>query len=204
MTARNDNGPDTEVSAPDLSVYSTLADRPVIVDDDGPPATQRRLTVLVVVAAVVVLAAIAAAIIVVARAGDETVVTKPGAGAQADQQSGTGTGVPEALSISVDAPAAVVAGQTARFVVHYRDGEGIFSGGSEDWGDIGASSISQGTCESSTPGPGALDAAYVVRHRWSEVGTYPVTIGVTTYTCQSGQPVPETKTATLQVSVDPR
>jgi hypothetical protein len=207
MTARNDDGLDTEVATPDLSVYSSLADRPVVIDDDVPPPTQSRLTVLVVLAAVLVLAAIVAAIVVVARGGDDSpadTVTKADGGAKADQQSGTGTGVPAALSISVDAPAAVVAGQTARFVVHYRDGEGIFSGGSEDWGDIGTSSISEAKCESSTPAADALDATYVVRHKWSEVGTYPVAIGVTTYTCQAGQAVPETKTTTLQVSVGPR
>jgi hypothetical protein len=112
--------------------------------------------------------------------------------------------VPPVLAVHVRAPAKVVAGRPARFVVSYTDGEGIFSGGVEDWGDTGVGSVSLAACDASPPVAAALHASYVATHTWSKAASYPVSFAVTTYTCHNGHPSEETRSARLTVVVAAR
>jgi hypothetical protein len=108
---------------------------------------------------------------------------------------------PAGLAVSVRAPARVVAGRSARFVVTYSDGEGIFSGGIEDWGDAGVGSVGLSACDASLPAAGRLHTSYVATHTWSDPASYPVSFAVTTYTCRNGRPMQETHDARLTVVV---
>jgi hypothetical protein len=192
---------DIEVSNPEVPAGIEPAvfapdDRPVIALASPPPSRQRR-PALVVAAVLLPIAAIVVGVAVFLGGGDDVVAKPAGPGPKAPAVPA----VPFALSITVDAPATVVAGEDARFVVQYADGLGIFSGGSEDWGDVGASSTRRAVCGTPAAAATALDDSYVVQHAWDAAGTYPVIISVTTYTCQGGEAVEETATTTLQVTV---
>lgn len=109
------------------------------------------------------------------------------------------------LTVAVDVPASVVVGTPATFVVRYDDGAGIFSGGTEDWGDdIGASSLKQGRCDPAASSADPATGSYRVAHTWSEPGRYPVAVGVATYTCVDGSAVTEQATTTVTVEVAAR
>lgn len=112
--------------------------------------------------------------------------------------------VPAGLRVSVRAPATVVAGRPARFVVSYSDGAGIFSGATEDWGDTGVGSVSLAACTASAPAAVALQASYVAAHTWAKADSYPVSFTVTTYTCHDGRAKEETRTARVTVVVAAR
>ncbi|MGZ4589197.1 MAG: hypothetical protein ACXV2I_00195 [Actinomycetes bacterium] len=203
MTMRDNGAHDIEVSGPDIQVSPsdvrlvTSEDRPVIIQDAAPARRRSRRTVLLVAGVVVLVAAIVVGVGLYAGGRDQVVAEPGGQGPQAPA-------VPAPLSVTVDAPATVVAGQDARFVVHYADGEGIFSGAREDWGDIGAASGRGSPCDGTAPAPKALASSYVATHAWPAAGTYPVSIAVTTYTCQAGEAVEETATTTMQVRVSAR
>ncbi|MDQ1621475.1 MAG: hypothetical protein QOE19_4044 [Actinomycetota bacterium] len=201
-------GRDIDVSARGSDMVETLDDRPVVLPDDRPVVVRDDLPVVVpdprrprlrrpvlVIGAAAILVAATAAGVAAFLGGQDTVV------AEATDQGPPAAVVPAALAVTVDAPAQVVAGEQARFVVHYTDGEGIFSGRTEDWGDAGVGSGSVQACGAAAPAAGLLDDTYVVRHGWEKAGTYPVRFEVTTYTCTAGQPVMETRSTKLQVSV---
>ena len=132
------------------------------------------------------------------RGGDATVATTAPPAAKPAAPA-----VPAPLIVQVDVPAQVVAGRPATLVVHYADGAGIFSGSTEDWGDqVGTSSVSEGACPATAAAPApALSSGYAPRHTWAKPGTYPVTVGVSTYTCVSGAAVQEQASTTVQVVV---
>jgi hypothetical protein len=172
-------------------------ERPVIIFDD-PPARSKRLSWLVGLG-VALLALIAAGSWLV-FGGDDDVVVRPAAEAPVRAPAA----VPSALAISVQAPEKVTAGRPARFVVSYTDGQGIFSGSIEDWGDVGVGSAHRAACTTATPAAGPLQASFVATHRWARAGSYPVSISVTTYTCSNGQAAEETQKAQLTVVVAAR
>jgi hypothetical protein len=181
---------DQRDARPDASADSF--ERPVIVFDD-PPARSRFPAWLV---------AIGAAVLTLVGAGswlalgaDDDVVVRPAADAPG------AAAVPSALAISVQPPTKVTAGQPARFVVSYTDGQGIFSGSIEDWGDVGVGSAHRAACGPTTAAAGALHASYAATHSWAKAGSYPVSIAVTTYTCRNGQAAEETQKAHLTVIV---
>lgn len=113
-------------------------------------------------------------------------------------------GVPAGLVVHVRGPASVVAGSPARFVVSYTDGEGIFSGGDEDWGDTGVGSVSLAACPASPPAAASLHASYAATHTWTKAASYPVSFAVTTYTCRGGRAMEETRHVGLTVVVSAR
>ncbi len=94
------------------------------------------------------------------------------------------------------------AGQAAELTVRYADGDGIFSGSTEDWGDgVGTSSLAQGRCAASGTPAVPASGSYLAEHTWSEPGSYTVTVGVSSYTCVDGAPVEEQATTTVRVEV---
>lgn len=197
METRNGHGVRVEHAA-DIVVTHTPADRPADIPDPDPdePAPPRRR--LAVVLAVVLAVAVVVTLLLTMLADDEDVVTRPEPGTAA-LPSG-----PEPLTMRVGAPAEVVAGQTARLVVRWSDGSGIFSGGSEAWGDgVATSSIKQGRCAPTAGAPEPAAGTYRATHTWSEPGTYTVEVGVTTYSCEGGTVTEEQATDTVTVEVVP-
>lgn len=207
MTTRE--GDDLDLVTSDISLAASRVpahDRPVIIHDDPPaepaePAEPGGRRLLLVIGGALVLVAV---VVAAAVAGRQAARDTPQLVVASAGGPGAATGVvPLALTLRVDGPATVAAGQPAHFVVHYADGEGFFSGGSEDWGGVGASSIKESACGSAPPA-GKLSDSYEVTHSWAKPGHYPVRIGVTTYTCAGGVARPETATRGLQVTVTAR
>jgi hypothetical protein len=105
--------------------------------------------------------------------------------------------------MTVELPDTVVAGQAADIVVRWSDGEGVFSGTSEDWGDgVGTSSLAQDQCTGVATDRKSADS-YLVTHTWAEPGSYQVALGVTTYLCTDGTAVQEDVSKTVTVQVQP-
>jgi len=116
---------------------------------------------------------------------------------------GAGPSPAAPLRVAVTAPQRVVAGEPADFAITWSDGEGIFSGTSEDWGDgVGASSLAQQACDLAPPA-GPAGGEVTVRHTFTVPGPYTVVLGVSTYTCSGAEAVTETATQTVQVDVLP-
>ncbi len=112
---------------------------------------------------------------------------------------------PAPLALTVDVPAAVRAGTAARLMVRYEDGDGIFSGSTEDWGDgVGTSSLAQGRCAATGSTAAPASGSYQAKHTWSEPGSYTLTVAVSSYTCVDGAPVEEQATTTVRVEVAAR
>jgi hypothetical protein len=112
---------------------------------------------------------------------------------------------PAPLTLAVDVPAVVQAGTAVQLTVSYEDGDGIFSGSTEDWGDgVGTSSLAQGRCAAAGTAAAPASGSYVATHTWSEPGSYTVTVGVSSYTCVDGAPVEEQATTTVRVEVAAR
>jgi hypothetical protein len=191
------SGPRVDDAPVVVAPSTTPPDRPVVL---GPtpesPGRSRRRLVLALVAVVVVLVAALAGWLLLRDDGGTASTRTPAA-------SAGGPAAPAPLRIQVDAPAQVVAGSPATFVVHYTDGAGTFAGSTEDWGDaIGASSVSLGQCTAATPAsPAAAAGTFNADHTWSTPGTYQVTLSAASYTCVDGSAVPEQVTRTLQVVV---
>lgn len=189
------SGPRVDDAPVVVAPSTTPPDLPVVLGTtpDPPSGSRRRLVVALVAVLVVVVAAVAGWLLLRDDGGTASTRT-PGANA----------GGPSALAplrIQVDAPAQVVAGAPATFVVHYTDGAGTFAGSTEDWGDaIGASSVSLGQCTAATPAS-AADGTFNAAHTWNTPGTYQVTLSAASYTCVDGGAVPEQVTKTLQVVV---
>lgn len=119
------------------------------------------------------------------------------------QSAGAGSVAPAPLTVTVTAPPQVVAGERAEFTLRWSDGEGFFSGTSEDWGDgVGASSLAQEACDLA-PAAGPAGGEVTVRHTFTAPGPYALVLGVSTYTCSGPEPVTETATETVQVDVLP-
>ena len=190
------SGPRVDDAPVVVAPSTTPPDLPVVLGTtpDPPSGSRRRLVVALVAVLVVVVAAVAGWLLL--RDDGGTASTRTPAANNAG-----GPVVPARLRIQVDAPAQVVAGAPATFVVHYTDGAGTFAGSTEDWGDaIGASSVSLGQCTAATPAS-AVDGTFTADHTWSTPGTYQVTLSAASYTCVDGSAVPEQVTKTLQVVV---
>jgi hypothetical protein len=104
---------------------------------------------------------------------------------------------PLEVTVGTDRPTVRV-GEQVRFTVSWTDGDGIFAGTTEDFGEgVGAGSTKIGACESAstmTPSEGR----YELSHTWTVPGTYHVRIGVSTSSCVGG---PETAEKDLAVLV---
>ena len=187
-------GQDLEVRrTPDVVVTTTP---PADVPGDGPRPAQPRRRLVVALAALLalVLAAVLVSVLVLGG-GDEPV--------RATQPPAAGPVAPAALGMTVEVPDTVVAGQPAEVVIRWTDGEGVFSGTSEDWGDgVGTSSLAQDQCTGVATDRAAADT-YRVAHTWSEPGSYQVALGVTTYVCTGGSAVQEDVSKTVTVQVQP-
>jgi hypothetical protein len=108
------------------------------------------------------------------------------------------------LTLQVEPPAAVRAGQPVELDVQYADGKGVFSGSTEDWGDgVGTSSLAQGRCPATDTPADPTSGSYQATHTWAEPGSYRVSIGVSSYTCVNGAPVEEQASTTVTVVVGP-
>jgi hypothetical protein len=185
-------GQDVEVRrGPDIVVTTTAADP---APDGPPPAPPRRRLLVALVAVLTLAALVSVALVLVLGGEDEPVETAAPA---------AGPASPAELGMTVELPETVVAGQTAEIVVRWTDGEGVFSGTSEDWGDgVGTSSLAQDQCTGAATTTKSADS-YTVKHAWSEPGTYQVVLGVTTYVCTDGSPVQEDVSKTVSVQVQP-
>ena len=184
-------GQDVEVRrGPDIVVTTTTAADPA---PDGPPPAPPRRRLLVALVAVLTLATLVSVALVLVLGGDDKPVETTAPAAVPDS--------PAELGMTVELPETVVAGQTAQIVVRWTDGEGVFSGTSEDWGDgVGTSSLAQDQCTGAATTTKSADS-YTVKHAWSEPGTYQVVLGVTTYVCTDGSPVQEDVSKTVSVQV---
>ena len=129
--------------------------------------------------------------------GQEATVTTAGPG-------GSGAPAPArtpGLTMDVNAPTEVLAGQPAAFTLSWSDDQGTFSGTVEEWGDgVGAGSMTQEKCGPGV-GSGPAQGDLVVRHTWAQPGTYTVRLGVVTSTCSRGSAATEEVTDTLTVEV---
>jgi hypothetical protein len=153
----------------------------------------RRPTALVAVA--VLLGIVLAAALAVWWGGDGAVTTQP-------EPVPAGGQPPAGLGLTVDGPAEARVGEEVAFTVHWADDGGIFSGGSEDWGDgVATSSLQQGRCAPAGPPPSAAAGSYTATHSWSEPGTYAVVVGVSTYACEGGTAVVEDASRRIEIVV---
>jgi hypothetical protein len=179
--------------SPDLVVTTTPDPGP---PDADRPADGRRRRLVIGGAALLVLAAAIALVLGVVLGGDDDPV-------EAAAPSAAGPAAPAALGMTVELPDTVVAGQPADIVVRWSDGEGVFSGTSEDWGDgVGTSSLAQDQCTGVATDRKSADS-YTVSHTWAEPGSYQVALGVTTYLCTDGSAVQEDVSKTVTVQVTP-
>ena len=198
------------VEVPEIVVSGTpdrpVLDRPVILRTEpaspaAPVRSRLRRAVQLGLALGVVLAVAGGGWLALGGAGDDDVATNSAADS-APAAAGPAAIAP--LTLQVDAPAAVQAGQPADLVVHYQDGKGTFSGSTEDWGDgVGTSSLAQGRCTAAGPPAEPTDGSYTATHTWAEAGSYTVSVGVSSYTCVDGAAVEEQASTTVTVVVGP-
>lgn len=161
-------------------------------DGPQPGAPRRRLLVALVTVLALALAGTLALVLVLGGDEEPVKAKAPSAGAP---------GAPAGLGMTVQLPDEVVAGAPADIVVRWTDGEGVFSGTTEDWGDdIGTSSLAQDQCTGAATAKKS-SGDYTVTHTWAEPGTYDVLLGVTTYVCQDGSAVQEDVSKTVTVTV---
>ena len=189
-------GRDVEVQHGPGVVVHTSDEGPV---DGAPPARPRRRLVVGLAALLALVVAVIVVLVLVLGGDDEPeVTTRTPAAADAEG--------PAPLGLTVEVPDQVVAGQPAELVVRWADGEGVFSGSTEEWGDgVGTSSLAQDSCAPSATA--AQDRAsagrYTASHTWAEPGTYRVTIGVASYLCENGTATQEDAQTTVSVEVLP-
>jgi hypothetical protein len=187
-------GQDLDVRREPEVVVSTSSDAGT--DPDGPPPAPPRRRLVIGLAALLALALAVVLVLFLVVGGDDRPV-------KATAPVGDGAVVPAALGMTVELPDTVVAGQNAEIVVRWTDGEGVFSGTSEDWGDgVGTSSLAQDQCTGVATDRKSADR-YTVKHAWSEPGSYQVVLGVTTYLCTDGSAVQEDVSKTVSVQVLP-
>ena len=164
-----------------------------------PPARPRRRLVVGLAALLALVLAVIVVLVLILGGDDEPEVTTR-TPAAADP------GGPAPLGLTVEVPDEVVAGQPAELVVRWTDGEGVFSGSTEEWGDgVGTSSLAQDSCAASATATQDRPSAgrYTASHTWAEPGTYRVTIGVASYLCESGTTTQEDAQTTVSVEVLP-
>ena len=164
-----------------------------------PPARPRRRLVVGLAALLALVLAVIVVLVLILGGDDEPEVTTR-TPAAADP------GGPAPLGLTVEVPDEVVAGQPAELVVRWTDGEGVFSGSTEEWGDgVGTSSLAQDSCAASATATQDRPSAgrYTASHTWAEPGTYRVTIGVASYLCESGTATQEDAQTTVSVEVLP-
>jgi hypothetical protein len=192
-------GRDLEVQhGPGVAVSASggdAADRP----SSAPPGRPRRRLVAGLAALVALVLAVIVVLVLVLGGDDEPEVTTR-TPAAADP------GGPAPLGLTVEVPDQVVAGQPAELVVRWTDGEGVFSGSTEEWGDgVGTSSLAQDSCAASATATQDRPSAgrHAASHTWAEPGTYRVTVGVASYLCQNGTATQEDAQTTVSVEVLP-
>jgi len=164
----------------------------------GPERSRRRL--VVGLAALLALVLAVTVVLVLVLGGDDQPDVTTRTPAAADPAG------PAALGLTVELPDQVVAGEPASLVVRWTDGEGVFSGSTEEWGDgVGTSSLAQDNCSTTATATQDRPSAgrYTARHTWSEPGTYQVTVGVASYLCEAGTATEEDATTTVSVEVLP-
>ena len=186
------HGPGVAVSPSDVPSVQHDVDGP-------PPARPRRRLVVGHVALLALVLAVTVVLVLVLGGDDEPEVTTR-------TPSAADPAGPADLGLTVEVPDQVVAGEPARFVVRWADGEGVFSGSTEEWGDgVGTSSLAQDSCSATaTAAQGRPSAGrYAASHTWAEPGTYQVTIGVASYLCQDGTATQEDARTTVTVEVLP-
>lgn len=195
MQTRDGRQPLRVQHAADIVVSTTLPP----AREEPQPGPPRRTLAVALVAGLVLVIVVTLVLIWVTGGDDDVVARAPSPpAAQGPQQ-------PAALTMSVQAPETVVAGEPAEFVVTWSDGSGVLAGSTEEWGDdVGASSVREGRCEASAPAEPAAAGEFAVSHTWAEPGTYPVVLGVTTTTCSGGEAaVREDASTTVTVTVLP-
>jgi hypothetical protein len=175
-------------------------DRPVVIFDEATVRPLRRARRPALAVVLVAAAGVGAVSWWATRPGDVVVVTRPEVRAPAPAPAAAPR-VPAVLAVTVAAPAAVVAGRAARFVVSYADGSGIFSGSIEDWGEVGVGAVKQRACSADAAPAGPVQGSYAATHTWRAAGSYPVSFAVTTYSCKDGRASEETQKALLTVVV---
>jgi hypothetical protein len=199
-------GRDLEVQRDPEVVLSTSGDRGDPSDPgaehlaDGPAPAPPRRRLVIVLAALLALALAVTVVLVLVLGGDDEPEVTTRTPAAADPAG------PAPLGLTVEVPDQVVAGQPARLVVRWTDGEGVFSGSTEEWGDgVGTSSLAQDSCSATaTAAQGKPSAGrYTARHTWAEPGIYQVTVGVSSYLCEGGSATEEDASTTVAVEVLP-
>jgi hypothetical protein len=195
-------GRDLEVQhGPGVTVSASGEPAPAVEHAvDGPPPVRPRRRLVVGLAALFALVLAVTVVLVLVLSGDDEPEVTTRTPAAADP------GGPAPLGLTVEVPDQVVAGQPARLVVRWADGEGVFSGSTEEWGDgVGTSSLAQDSCAASaTAAQGRPSAGrYAATHTWAEPGTYQVTIGVASYLCEDGTATQEDARTTVSVEVLP-
>jgi hypothetical protein len=167
---------------------------------DGPPPVRPRRRLVVGLVALLALVLAVTVVLVLVLGGDDEPEVTTRTPAAADP------GGPAPLGLTVEVPDEVVADQPAELVVRWTDGEGVFSGSTEEWGDgVGTSSLAQDSCAASATAAQDRPSAgrYTASHTWAEPGTYRVTIGVASYLCESGTATQEDAQTTVSVEVLP-
>ncbi|HTE73973.1 MAG TPA: hypothetical protein VK640_12340 [Actinomycetes bacterium] len=167
---------------------------------DGPPPVRPRRRLVAGLVALLALVFAATVVLVLVLGGDDEPEVTTRTPAAADPAG------PASLGLTVEVPDRVVAGQPASLVVRWADGEGVFNGSTEEWGDgVGTSSLAQDSCAASATAAQDRPSAgrYVASHTWAEPGTYQVTIGVASYLCTGGTATQEDARTTVSVQVLP-
>lgn len=191
MTARMNHTDRLEVSSPDVIVVSSapqLVGSPTDGADAAPTLVHRpqatvasRLRQWLLPFAVLLVTAVAILVALLAGA-DKQVVAEPGNQPRVAQPAPARAA--DAVRLTVEAPATVVAGKPAAFTVNYEAPSGQFSGSTEEWGDgLGTSSVKHGRCDGAHQASSPLGGRYTVSHTWTKPGAYEVALGVNTYSC---------------------
>ena len=165
---------------------------------DGPPPARPRRRLLVGLVALLALVLAVTVVLVLVLGGDDEPEVTTRTPAAADP------GGPAPLGLTVEVPQQVVAGLPASLMVRWTDGEGVFNGSTEEWGDgVGTSSLAQESCSASATAAQSSPSAgrYAASHTWTEPGTYQVTIGVASYLCRDGTATQEDARTTVSVEV---
>lgn len=209
MTARINHTDRLEVSSPDVIVVSSapqLVGPPTDGADAAPTLVQRpqstvasRLRRWMLPLAVLFVTAVAIVVALVAGA-DNQVVAEPSNQPRVAQPAPARAA--DAVRVTVEAPAIVVAGKPAAFTVNYEAPPGQLSGSTEEWGDgLGTGSVKHGRCDGDDQASSPLSGRYTVSHTWTKPGAYEVVLGVNTYSCAGSEQRELQGKRTLSVNV---